>query len=137
MRTKYGCYPEYHTSLDDLELVTATGLLGSYEVLKKSIECLEANEVLATNFLCEPQLGKRGLHPTIGTKDSSLVVKNMMNFLAYCDGVSTNLEIAEKINAPLWALQDTINKLKAEDLLISVDLVSDHNDSYEYSKLLV
>jgi aminopeptidase-like protein len=117
MRTKYGCYPEYHTSLDDLELVTPSGLLGGYEVLKRSIECLESNETLRTAVLCEPQLGKRGLYPTISTKDSSSIVKNMMNFLAYCDGSNTNLEIAEKINAPLWELDKIINDLKAENLL--------------------
>lgn len=120
MRTKYGCYPEYHTSLDDLDLVTAAGLCGSYEVLKKSIQCLEANETLTTTVLCEPQLGKRGLYPTIGTKEDSVIVQNMMNFLAYCDGVSKNLEIAEKINVPLWELEDTINKLKAENVLKAI-----------------
>lgn len=117
MRTKYGCYPEYHTSLDDLELVTPSGLLGGYEMLRRSIECLENNETLRTTVLCEPQLGKRGLYPTISTKDSSSIVKNMMNFLAYCDGSNTNLDIAEKINAPLWELDKIIKDLKAENLL--------------------
>lgn len=117
MRTKYGCYPEYHTSLDDLELVTPSGLLGGYKVLRQSIECIEADETLCKTVLCEPQLGKRGLYPTISTKNSGSVVKDMMNFLAYCDGISTNLEIAEKINTPLWDLQDIITKLKAADLL--------------------
>jgi len=120
MRTKYGCYPEYHTSLDDLELVTASGLLGSYRVLKKAIQCLEYNETLATAVLGEPQLGKRGLYPTIGTKEGEAKVQNMMNFLAYCDGVSSNLEIAEKIKVPLWELVDIINQLKAEQLLKSI-----------------
>lgn len=120
MRTKYGCYPEYHTSLDDLELVTASGLLGSYRVLKKAIQCLESNETLATTVLGEPQLGKRGLYPTIGTKEGEAKVQNMMNFLAYCDGVSSNLEIAEKIKVPLWELVDIINQLKAEQLLKSI-----------------
>jgi len=120
MRSKYGCYPEYHTSLDDLELVTASGLLGSYQALKKSIQCLEINETLTTTVLGEPQLGKRGLYPTIGTKEGGKVVQNMMDFLAYCDGVSSNLEIAEKIKVPLWELNDIINQLKAEQLLKSI-----------------
>lgn len=117
MRSKYGEYPEYHTSLDDLTLITPAGLLGAYQVLQKAIKCLEMNETLCTTVLCEPQLGKRGLYPTISTKESSAIVKDMMNFLAYCDGSLSNLEIARIIGAPLWELEDTINKLKAEGLL--------------------
>ena len=117
MRTKYGCYPEYHTSLDDLRLVTPAGLLGGYEVLKKAIECLEFDEVLCSTVLCEPQLGKRGLYPTISTKSSGSQVRDMMNFLAYCDGNLSNLEIAEKINVPLWDIKDTIEKLIKEGVL--------------------
>jgi len=120
MRTKYGCYPEYHTSLDNLELITPTGLLGGFNVLKKSIECLELDETLCATVLCEPQLGKRGLYPTIGTKRRAPEIKNMMNFLAYCDGNSSNLEIAEKINVPLWELTGVIEKLKKESVLTSV-----------------
>lgn len=121
MRSKYGCYPEYHTSLDNLELVTPSGLLGGYEVLKKIFESLEMNETLCTTVLCEPQLGKRGLYPTISTKESNAIVKDMMNFLAYCDGSKTNLEIAEKINAPIWTLESTIEKLKDASLLKTID----------------
>lgn len=121
MRSKYGCYPEYHTSLDDLKLVTPSGLLGGYTVLKTILESLEMNETLCTTVLCEPQLGKRGLYPTISTKESHSIVKNMMNFLAYCDGCKTNLEIAEKINVPIWTLGDTIEKLKDANLLRTVN----------------
>ncbi|MFT2111495.1 DUF4910 domain-containing protein [Marinomonas sp. 2405UD68-3] len=117
MRTKYGSYPEYHTSLDDLNLVTEKGLFGGYDVVQRTIKCLEHNEILRSTTLCEPQLGKRGLYPTVSTKSSGSEVRDMMNYLAYTDGKLSNLEIADKINTPLWALQETIDKLKSEGIL--------------------
>jgi len=119
MRTKYGCYPEYHTSLDDLDLVTPTGLFGGFEVLMKSIECMEYDEVLFSVVLCEPQLGKRGLYPTLSTKTSTSNVRNMMNLLVYSDGSHTSLEIANIIGVPLWELKETIETLKKENLITS------------------
>jgi len=120
MRTKYGCYPEYHTSLDDLTLVTPQGLWGGYQALQRALQCLELNETLATTVLCEPQLGKRGLYPTTSTKTSGAQIRDMMNFLAYCDGRTSSLEIADLIGVPLWELQTTIEKLKQEGILVSV-----------------
>lgn len=117
MRTKYGEYPEYHTSLDNLDLVTPNGLFGSYNVLRKCIECLEKNEKLEVTVLCEPQLGKRGLYPTLSTKETKSQVENMMNLITYCDGTMDLLEIAEKINVPMWELFPIVERLKAENLL--------------------
>ncbi len=118
MRTKYGAYPEYHTSLDNMNFISPEGLFGGYQVLVKAIECLELNEILSPTFLCEPQLGKRGLYPTISTKESASQVENLLNFLSYCDGMMSNLEIAEKINICLWEFKDIIENLKKEGLLI-------------------
>ena len=33
MRTKYGAYKEYHTSLDNLSYISSEGLFGAYKVL--------------------------------------------------------------------------------------------------------
>ena len=41
----------------------------------------------------------------------------MMNFLSYCDGETSLLEIAEKINYPCWDLYNLIDKLYLNDLL--------------------
>ena len=71
-------------------------------------------------MLCEPQLGKRGLYPTISTKDSGNEVRDMMNFLAYCDGKYSALQIAEIIDCPLWKLSEMIMKIKSEGLLTVV-----------------
>lgn len=117
MRTKYAEYPEYHTSLDNLDFVSPAGLEGAYEVVKTCIECLEANETLRVTVKCEPQLGKRGLYPTLSTKESASIVRNMMNLLAYADGSNTLLEIAERIEAPMWDLLPIAGSLKREGLL--------------------
>jgi aminopeptidase-like protein len=118
MRTKYGRYPEYHTSLDNMKLVTPNGLLGGYAVLQKSIECLELNETLRTTVYCEPRMGNRSIYPTAGTKSRGARVDNMMNMLAYADGKHSLLEIADKIDVPLWELTDTIESLKNEQILV-------------------
>ncbi len=120
MRSKYATYPEYHTSLDNLELVTPKGLEGGYNVLKACIELLEANQYYKATILCEPQLGKRGLYPTISTKNSTAQVRDMMNLLAYADGENDLLDIGDKIGVYAYNLLPIANRLVDEGLLMSV-----------------
>lgn len=97
MRSKYGTYPEYHTSLDDLSLISQDGLDGSLAVLKRCVEALEANATYVAVMPCEPQLGPRGLYPTMSTRDSGQQVRAMMNLLAYADGGHDLIAIADRI----------------------------------------
>lgn len=122
MRTKYGAYPEYHTSLDNLDFISPEGLAGGYEVVKLCIACLENNLYYNARILCEPQLGKRGLYPTLSTKDSQGLVRDMMNLIAYCDGKNDLLSIAEIINVPMWALFDLINQLMDNQVIDQVSI---------------
>ena len=117
MRSKYGMYPEYHTSLDNLTLVTPTGLQGAYMVLQKCMECIEFNEYPKTTTLCEPQLGKYNLYPTLSTKQSGIDVRTMMNLIAYSDGRHSLLDIANKINIPIWDLVKIIDTLKQHGII--------------------
>jgi aminopeptidase-like protein len=117
MRTKYGEFPEYHTSLDNLNLISPQGLEGGYEVMRTILECLEANRTLKVTVLGEPQLGKRGLYPTVSTKQSGAIVRDMMNLIAYSDGTRDLLTVAEKIRAPMWELIPLADRLEAEGVL--------------------
>lgn len=94
MRSKYGTYPEYHTSLDDLSFVTPSGLQGGLDMMTTAIRILEGNRVWRSKFPCEAQLGPRGLYPTISTPTSGYAVRDMMNVLAYLDGTNDAIQVA-------------------------------------------
>jgi aminopeptidase-like protein len=117
MRSKYGEYPEYHTSLDDLSLVTPDGLKGGFSALQQAILAVEHNVLPQTTALCEPQLGKRGLYPTLSTNESGEQVRAMMNLISYCDGQHELLDIAETIGEPMGKLVDILKPLVAHGLI--------------------
>ena len=118
MRTKYGQYPEYHTSLDDLDnVVTPNGLDGGYWSIRKAVEAIERNKQYRVTVLGEPQMGKRGLYPTLSTKKSGEQVRLMMDVISLCDGENTLLQIAETLSTPIWELYELVDKLVEHKLL--------------------
>ena len=119
MRSKYGCYPEYHTSLDDLELISPEGLDGALEALKKCVLVLEGNRRWKTTVLGEPRLGPRGLYPTINTKHGGYEAELtlLMNVLAYSDGEHDLVALAERIGASALDCLPIIARLEQEHLL--------------------
>ena len=117
-RTKYAQYPEYHTSLDNLEnVVTPEGLDGGYWAIRKAIEAIEKNKKYLTTVFCEPQMGKRGLYPTLSNKAEKKEVQIMMDFVSFCDGKTSLLEIAEGLNLPIWQLYEIVDLLKSHNLI--------------------
>jgi aminopeptidase-like protein len=118
LRTKYGQYPEYHTSLDNLkDVVTPKGLEGGYNAIRRALELLEKNRNYKVNVLCEPQMGKRGLYQTLSIKKKDEQGRLMMDFISYCDGKNSLLDIAELIGVPAWNLYEIVSKLEAHNLI--------------------
>ena len=111
MRSKYGEYPEYHTSLDNFDLVTESGLIGGYVAIRRSIEILENDCILKTTVLCEPQLGKRGMYPLLSKKNLAPQIKSMMNLISFCDGSNSLLEIADLIDESFEEIYPIATKL--------------------------
>ena len=89
-RSKFGDYDEYHTSLDNLNFISSDGFQGSFNV----VDSIEINKNVKSNFLCEPQLGKRGLYPEISKKNVHDDIFLQSSIIAYADGRSL-LEIAD------------------------------------------
>ncbi len=123
MRSKYGAYPEYHTSLDDLSLVTPTGLADGLAVLQECILLIDDRRRWIATQQGEPQLGRRGLYPTICYRGSADNMRDLMNILAYCDGEHTVLDLVERLELEFGSVSAIIETLRDADLIRPVDAV--------------
>ncbi len=100
-RSKFGEYPEYHTSEDNLNLVTDQGLYESYEVMKSIVDAFEFGLYPKVKTIGEPQLGKRGLYPQISVVSSRHPAAQRMDIISYADGETSLFDIAILTNIPL------------------------------------
>jgi len=121
-RTKYNEYPEYHTSLDDFKLVTITGIRGGFRVAKKSVEILMKKILPKYKILCEPQMGRRGLYPTLSTlKPRNQIINDYMDFLQYVDGKNSLEKISTILNKRLSYIKKIYKKLKKKINLLKLE----------------
>ena len=128
-RTIYGEYDEYHTSGDNKEFMDTRALL-------KSVDDLEQLLTLHEYAGCfqnlapygEPQLGKRGLYPSMNSptkwrlsndemSDGRTMLERMLYILNYSDGETPMLAIADMMNCSLTSLIPIIDKLEENSLL--------------------
>jgi aminopeptidase-like protein len=95
-RTPHGEYPEYHTSADNLDFVEDGQLVASFDAAMSILDVLEHDQVYENlSPYGEPQLGKRGLYPTMGGKTATDAVLAMLWVLGYSDGRTSLLDITE------------------------------------------
>ena len=119
-RTKPGNYKEYHTSLDKLgTVVTSKGLEGGFELIKKCLEAIEFNFYPITKIKGEPFLSKRKLARAINEEYEHSISKKISDMLTYCDGKNDLIDIAEKLDIPVWKLYDICLILKKNKLINS------------------
>ena len=117
-RSKFGTFPEYHTSKDDFNLVSKKGLLGSFEIMKTIIEAFEFGLYPNVKVLCEPQLGKRDLYPQISKLyEGKHPAKLRTDLIAFCDSKTNIFEIAIRIKVNLKKVLEELIILKGQDLL--------------------
>ena len=117
MRSKYDSYPEYHTSLDDMALISPRGLGGAYEIYRGIVAALELNVVYRTTTLCEPCLGKRSLYPTLSRKESFGTIIQILNVLSYSDGTKDLFDLGNAIRLPFSRCIQIARRLENAGLL--------------------
>lgn len=85
--------------------------------MKEVIGALEHNRFYRMTLPCEPQLGKKGLYPTVSQKNTYDDVKAMMDFIGYADGGHDLIEISDMIHQPVRRLIPIIEKLIKEKII--------------------
>jgi len=145
MRSRFGTYNEYHTSLDNFKIVTSQGLTGSFKVAIESINNLliykknkvkkrgiltKKNRIIST-IKCEPFLEKRFLYPKYGLANiagessselksesyKKLLAKQILDFMQYSDGNNDLKNISKLIKLPLSKTKKVFNLLKKKKLI--------------------
>lgn len=120
-RSKGETFPEYHTSRDNLDFVSAEGYQGSFEVFTQIITLLENNVKYRATVLGEPQLGKRGLYSNINHKVlNKRKFRSLVDFLAYANGGRDVIEISEILDIPFSELKVIINALLEYGLIAAI-----------------
>ncbi len=117
MRTKYGEFPEYHTSNDNLNLVSSEGFQGSYDIHIDVFSILEKNKKYIATCLGEPQLGRRNLRSTLGAGELAVEFKLISDFLAYSDGNLDLVDIANILNVYAIELFPIVDTLFSHNLI--------------------
>jgi len=116
-RSKYAEYPEYHTSADNMDLISPKGLQGAFDVMVKVIDTLENNYNYRMTCKGEPQLGKRGLYHEISQKHGYDEVSILQDFISYADGNNDIIDISDIIGVPTTKLISIKDKLIDNELL--------------------
>lgn len=130
MRSRFGTFKEYHTSLDNFNIVNSKGLMGSFKIAKESINNLinykinknenikkiyiKKNKVIS-KIKCEPFLEKRLLYPKYGMANimgessnelksehnKKVFAQQLLDFMQYSDGNNNLKNVAKFIKLPL------------------------------------
>ncbi|HEX6199196.1 MAG TPA: DUF4910 domain-containing protein [Thermoanaerobaculia bacterium] len=121
-RTPWGRFPEYHTSADDLSLVSGTNLAESLETYLRVMAILEGDLVYRNlSPHGEPQLGRRGLYSKLGGDakgDARERQLDLLWVLNQSNGERSLLDVAERAGRPFAAVR------AAADLLCDAGLLA-------------
>jgi aminopeptidase-like protein len=111
-------YPEYHSSADNMNLITEERLAESADVVMEILRMLDQNRYLVNQEpYCEPQLGRRGFYRTTGGSGIPDRESALLWLLNQCDGSNSLLDIAEKSGIGFESLVATAEELCEAGLL--------------------
>jgi aminopeptidase-like protein len=121
-RTRNGEFPEYHTSDDNLDFVSAESLEDSLSKVLRIVEVLEHDRSFVTlNPKCEPQLGRRGLYRNTGGSTPAGFEMALLWILNQSDGRHSLLDIADRASIPFSTIRTAAEALLQANLVRPIE----------------
>ena len=117
-RTRPGDYKEYHTSDDNLNIISGNNLFDSMKCVLEIINEIQKNNIYIKKTICEPFLTKYNLAETTGfinfKKKEEMNIRNIMSYV----GKNYDLiDISKKLKIPLNELNLLIKKIEKKKII--------------------
>lgn len=118
MRTMYGQYPQYHTSLDNRDFISFEAMCETINLYYQIMLVLEMN-ITYRNLMPfgEPQLGRRGLMPTVASRGGPQETAAIRWLLNFSDGENDLLSISARSGLGMGLLHLAAQKCLEAHLL--------------------
>ena len=119
MRTMYGRYSQYHTSADNKDIINFDSMVNAVRKYEQLVEIIESNNVYENLMpYCEPQLGKRGLYPTLGSQKAMAAESEAIFWLLnLADGTRDLIQISLESKIDYKLLVSIANRLQNANLI--------------------
>ena len=115
----FGSYPEYHTDADNLDLIDFQSIdQVIHDIYGMLIKIVNTRRPYFAG-VNEPFLSALGIYPEISKGNSKSIGKDLNELLLYCDGMTTEEEIMEKIPGFSTGYVRELLRIAAQEKLIS------------------
>jgi aminopeptidase-like protein len=115
-RSRFGDYKEYHTSLDNLNIISNKSLNGSVKIVKKFVEEIQRNQIFIKDILCEPFLFKYNLINNV-SKFEKAKNRDIKNICAFTNKNIDTKELKNKFKINDTKLKKIIKELSRKKII--------------------
>lgn len=115
-RSRFGDYKEYHTSFDNLSVISNKSLNGTVKILKKFVEEIQKNQIFVKDIFCEPFLFKYNLINNI-SKFEKFKNRDIKNICAFTNKNIDTKELKNKFKINKIKLNKMIKELSRKKII--------------------
>lgn len=118
-RASHGDYPEYHTSADNLDFVSAASVIRALDLVEAITKTVDQDKTyVSRNPKGEPQLGKHGLYRKVAGQTGQQTDELALLWVMNCaDGKHSLADMADKAGLSVERLAAAAERLEAHGLI--------------------